>query len=168
MNKDDFYLCLNGLNILLFICLTVAAFVVFITLAIAQDFVVPICLILLFLLAKIFLLYLLFKPFERFPYSMLGKVAKELKINRSSRKSALLLAFVYDVIIMLCSILLYAENETYISDWTGDILVYEIGTFGGICAFYISLFCIWKIQDKLKEKSQLQDANTSCKEDINE
>lgn len=147
MNKDDLYLCLNGLNILLFLCLNGATFVVFITLAIAQDFVVPICLILLFLLAKIFLLYLLFKPFERFPYSMLGKVAKELKINRSSRKSALLLAFVYDVIIMLCYILLY-EQKAYLSDWIGSILVYEICTFGGICMFYISLFCIWKIQDK--------------------
>lgn len=112
--------------------------------------IAPICFILLCILIKIFLLYILFSTFERFyPHSTESKIAKELKANKSSRKPALLLAFTYDLVIMLCCLLFSIIK--YRLEWV-YILAYEIFTLGGVCMFYISLFGIWKIQDTLKKR----------------
>ncbi len=153
MKKDDFYLCLNILNILLCLCTYLTLLVFFVIFSIAENSFIPICLIFLSILIKIILLYVLFNTFEKFfPNFTLSKVAIELKTNINSRKSTLLLAFVYDVVIMLYCILFFSIKE-YRFEWA-YIPVYEIITFGGICMFYISLFLIWKIQDKKIKKTK--------------
>ena len=101
------------------------------------------------ILVKIILLYVLFNTFEKFfPNFTLSKVAIELKTNINSRKSTLLLAFTYDVVIMLYCILFFSIKE-YLFEWA-YIPVYEIMTLGGVCMFYITLFGLWKIQGKLE------------------
>lgn len=123
----------------------------FIIFSIAENSVIPICFVLLCIFAKIFLLYVLFSTFQKFyPHSIESQIAKELNNNKSSRKSAMLLAFVYDAVIMLCCILFFSLKE-YHFEWV-YIPVYEIITLGGVCMFYIALFSIWKIQDKLKKR----------------
>ena len=92
----------------------------------------------------IILLYVLFNTFEKFfPNFTLSKVAIELKTNINSRKSTLLLAFTYDMVIMLYCILFFSIKE-YRFEWA-YIPVYEIITLGGVCMFYITtvyiLFC---------------------------
>lgn len=151
MKKDDFNSCFHILNILLFIYSLGIYFVFFIIAYLAPNYIIPKCFVLLCIFAKIFLLYVLFSIFEKFyPYSTESKMAKELKNNKSSRKSTLLLAFAYDAVIMLFCLLFFSLKE-YHFEWV-YILVYEIITLGGVCMFYISLFGIWKIQDKLKKK----------------
>ena len=152
MKKLDFYLCLNVLNILLCLYTYVTLLVSFVIFSIAENSFIPNCLIFLSILVKIFLLYILFNTFEKlsFPNLTLSKVAIELKTNINSRKSTLLLAFTYDVVIMLYCLLFFSIKE-YRFEWA-YIPVYEIITLGGVCMFYISLFGIWKIQDKLKKR----------------
>lgn len=148
MKKDDFYLSLNILNILLCISMFVMFLVFFITCYIAPDWIAPSCLILLCILIKIFLLPLLFVTIEEsFSNSTLSKMVRELKTNISNKKFVLLLALSYDMIMMLLFSL--RDIIEYHFGWV-DILAYEIVTLGGICMFYIALFGIWKIQDKLK------------------
>ena len=130
MKKDDFYLCLNVLNILLCLCTYLTLLVFFVIFSIAENSFIPICLIFLSILVK------------------LSKVAIELKTNINSRKSTLLLAFTYDVVIMLYCILFFSIKE-YRFEWA-YIPVYEIMTLGGVCMFYITLFGLWKIQGKLE------------------
>ena len=92
-------------------------------------------------------MYVLFNTFEKFfPNFTLSKVAIELKTNINSRKSTLLLAFTYDMVIMLYCILFFSIKE-YRFEWA-YIPVYEIITLGGVCMFYITLFGLWKIQNK--------------------
>ena len=112
MKKDDFYLCLNILNILLCLCTYLTLLVFFVIFSIAENSFIPICLIFLSILIKIILLYVLFNTFEKFfPNFTLSKVAIELKTNINSRKSTLLLAFVYDVVIMLYCILFFFNKR---------------------------------------------------------
>ena len=119
----------------------------FVIFSIAENSFIPVCLIFLSIFVKIILLYVLFNTFEKFfPNFTLSKVAIELKTNIHSRKSTLLLAFTYDVVIMLYC-LLFFSIKAYRFEWA-YIPVYEIMTFGGIWMFYISLFLIWKIKDK--------------------
>jgi len=151
MKKFAFYLSLNVLNILLCFWTYIAFLVFFITCYLSTNVIAPICIILLCILVKIFFLYVLFVIFERFfPNLKLSQVVKELKTNKSSRKSALLLAFAYDVVIMLCGLLLSILKEYHI-EWAYG-LVYEILTLGGVCMFYIPLFLIWKVQNKLNKE----------------
>lgn len=151
MKKVDFYLCLNVLNILLCLCTYITFLVFFIVAFFAPNDVIPICFILLCIFAKFFLLYLFFGTFKKFfPHSIFNKVMKELKSNKSNRKSALLLSFTYDAVIMLCDLLFFYIKDYHL-EWA-YIPIYEILTLGGICMFYISLFGIWKIQDKLKRR----------------
>ena len=151
MKKYNFNSCLHILNILLCLSMYITFLICFIIFSIAENSVIPIRFVLLCIFAKTFLLYVLFSTFEKFyPYSIESKIAKELKDNRSSRKSALLLAFAYDAVIMLCCILFFSLKE-YHFEWV-YIPVYEIITLGGVCMFYIALFSIWKIQDKLKKR----------------
>lgn len=151
MKKDDMNSYLHIFNILLCICTYITFLVCFIIFSIAENSILPNCFILLCMLAKIFLLYILFSIFDKFyPYSTVSKVVKELKNNKSSRKSALLLAFAYDTVIMLYCLLFFSLKE-YRFEWA-YIPVYEILTLGGVCMFYISLFSIWKIQDRLKKR----------------
>jgi len=125
--------------------------VFFITCYFTSNAIAPNCVILLCILAKIFLLYILFSTFEKFyPHSTLSKVAEELKTNSSSRKSALLLSFGYDTVIMLCC-LLFSLLKGYRFEWI-SIPAYEIITLGGVCMFYVTLFVIWKIQNQLKKR----------------
>ena len=141
---------LHILNILLCLYTYITFLVFFIIAYFAPNNIAPICFILLCILIKIFLLYILFSTFERFyPHSTESKIAKELKANKSSRKPALLLAFTYDLVIMLCCLLFSIIK--YRLEWV-YILAYEIFTLGGVCMFYISLFGIWKIQDTLKKR----------------
>lgn len=155
MKKGDLNLFLNIMNILLCLSTYITLLVCFIIFSIVENSVIPTFFILLCVLAKIFLLYILFSTFERFyPHSTLTKVLKELKTNSSSRKSALLLAFSYDVIIMLYIVLFFSLKE-YRIGWA-YIPVYEIITLGGMCMFYIALFGIWKLQDKLKNRHKRQ------------
>ena len=147
MKKCDFYLCLNALNILLLPCMSGLFLAFFITCYFAQSFIAPICMILVCIIVKIFLLYLLFGFCQKkFPKSTMYKVLNELKQNPSSRKSALLLSFGYDVMIIF-SFALWQIKE-FCFEWS-SVLAYEIFTLGGVFMFYVSLFCVWKIQDKL-------------------
>ena len=112
MKKDDFYLCLNALNMLLCLCTYLTLLVFFVIFGIAENSFIPICLIFLSILVKIILLYVLFNTFEKFfPNFTLSKVAIELKTNINSRKSTLLLAFTYDVVIMLYCILFFFNKR---------------------------------------------------------
>ena len=148
MKKDDFYLCLNVLNILLCLCTYLTLLVFFVIFSIAENSFIPICLIFLSILVKIILLYVLFNTFEKFfPNFTLSKVAIELKTNINSRKSTLLLAFTYDVVIMLYE---------YRFEWA-YIPVYEIITLGGVCMFYITLFGLWKIKDKKIRRTNVKE-----------
>ena len=150
MKKDDFYVCLNLLNILLCICMFGMFLIFFITCYIAPNWIAPCCLIVLYIITKIFLLHILFVNVAKFfPNSELIKVAKELKTNSTCRKYSLLLAFGYDVFIMLC----FALHD--IIEYRFEcisLLAYEIITLGGVFVFYVALFAIWKIQDKLKKR----------------
>ena len=148
MKKFDFYFYLNLFNILLVIFMFGMFLVFFITCYISQNWIFPICFILLYLLAKIFILYLLFVTFVKvFSNSELIRVADELKTSPTLRKNSILLAFGYDALIMLCFAL--HDIIEYRFEWT-SLLSYEIITFGGILMFYVALFTIWKFQGKLK------------------
>lgn len=150
MKKNDFYLYLNALNILLCLYTYATLLVCFVIFSIAENSFIPNCLIFLSILVKIFLLHLLFVTVAKcFPNSELIKVAEELKTNSMHRKYSLLLAFGYDAIIILCFAL--HDIKEYSFEWA-YIPVYEIITLGGICMFYISLFLIWKIQDNRQQK----------------
>ena len=108
MKKDDLNSSLHILNILLFIYSFGMYFVFFIIAYFSPNDIIPKCFVLLCMLAKIVLLYILFSTFEKFyPYSTESKIVKELKDNKSSRKSALLLAFAYDAVIILCCLLFF-------------------------------------------------------------
>lgn len=151
MKKYDLNSCLHILNILLCLCTYITFLVCFIIFSIAENDVIPKCFILLCIFAKIFLLFILFSTFEKFyPYSTVTNIAKELKAHKHSRKSALLLALTYDAVIMLCCVLGFSIKN-YRFEWA-YIPVYEILTLGGVCMFYILLFGIWKIQNKLKKR----------------
>lgn len=156
MNKDSFmknyqfYLCLNVLNILLYIYMFGIMVVCFIVFSVAENYIIPICTIILCILAKGLCLPVLLTVTERFfPRSILSNVAKELKTNASRRRRTLVLSCGYEVII----ILYYALQDIKIEHFEGiSIIAYETVTLGGICMFYITLFGIWKIQDKLKRR----------------
>ena len=148
MKKFDFYFYLNLFNILLVIFMFGMFLVFFITCYISQNWILPICFILLYLLVKVFILYLLFVTLVKvFPNSDLNSVTGELKTSPILRKNSILLAFGYDAIIMLCFAL--HDIIEYRFEWA-SLLAYEIITLGGVWMFYVALFTIWKFQDKLK------------------
>mgnify|MGYP005771431001 CR=1 FL=1 len=154
MKNFNFYFYLNLFNILLVIFMFGMFLIFFITCYVSPNWILPSCFILLCILAKIFLLYLLFVTFEKFfPNSELIKVAEELKTNKNIRKPVLLLALGYDVVIILCF-----AFPLFLKPDFGSLLffpiLWEIYTLGGICMFYISLFLIWKIQDKKIKKTK--------------
>lgn len=148
MNKLDFYVSLNLINILLCICMFGMFLIFFITCYIASNWLAPCCLIVLYIITKIFLLHILFINVEKFfPDSILSKMARELKTNINNRKFVLLLALCYDAVVAL-----YFAFPLLLKSDFGSLLffpiLWEIYTLGGVCMFYISLFFIWKIQDK--------------------
>lgn len=148
MKKFDFYFYLNLFDILLVIFMFGMFLVFFITCCISQNWILPICFILLYLLVKVFILYLLFVTLVKvFPNSDLNSVTGELKTSPILRKNSILLAFGYDAIIMLCFAL--HDIIEYRFEWA-SLLAYEIITLGGVWMFYVALFTIWKFQDKLK------------------
>ena len=148
MKKFDFYFYLNLFNILLVIFMFGMFLVFFITCYISQNWILPICFILLYLLVKVFILYLLFVTLVKvFPNSELNSVTGELKTSPILRKNSILLAFGYDALIMLCFAL--HDIIEYRFEWA-SLLAYEIITLGGVWMFYVALFTIWKFQDKLK------------------
>ena len=147
MKKSRFYLSLNLLNILLSISTIIMAYVFWWSLHI--DFVKPICLFVLCIFAKIFLLYSLFIIVEKFfPVSALTVVSEKLKNNTSDRKYALILSFVYDVVVMMYFV--FSSVTPFWIEIFSFPIFWEIITLGGVCMFYITLFEIWKIQGKLK------------------
>lgn len=152
MKKDDFYLCLNILNILLFFYMFGIMVCCFIVFSIAENPIVPNCTVILCVLAKSLCLPFLFAITERFfSNSRFSNVVKELKNNTSKKIQALFLSFGYDIIILLY----YTLQEIKAERFNGIAFeAYETVTLGGICMFYIALFGIWKIQDKLKKKCQ--------------
>lgn len=124
----------------------------FITCYMAPNWIAPCCLIVLYIITKIFLLHILFVNVAKFfPNSELIKVAEELKTDFNRRKSSLLLSFGYDTIIMLCFAL--HDIIEYRFEWA-SLLAYEILTFGGIWMFYVALFGLWKIQGKKIRKTK--------------
>ena len=152
MKNFNFYFYLNLFNILLVIFMFGMFLIFFITCYVSPNWILPSCFILLCILAKIFLLYLLFVTFEKFfSNSELIKVAEELKTNSTRRKYSLLLSFGYDTIIMLCFAL--HDMIEYRFEWI-SLLCYEIITLGGVLMFYITLFGLWKIQDKKIKKTK--------------
>lgn len=148
MKKTDFYLYLNILNIIFTFFVVAMAFILFITLAMAPNMIIPACMFLIYIIIKFLFFFILFKIYEKiFPLSILNKVQKELKTDPTLRKNSILLAFSYDAIIMLCFAL--RDIIEYRFEWA-SLLAYEILTFGGVWMFYVVLFTIWKIQGKLK------------------
>ncbi len=148
MKKFDFYLYLNILNIIFTFFVVAMAFILFITLAMAPNMIIPACMFLIYIIIKFLFFFILFKIYEKiFPLSILNKVQKELKTDPTLRKNSILLAFSYDAIIMLCFAL--RDIIEYRFEWA-SLLAYEILTFGGVWMFYVALFTIWKIQGKLK------------------
>lgn len=157
MKKIFLNLYLHIFCILLCLCTFITLLVCYIIFSVVENFIIPNCIILLCILAKIFLLYIVFNAFEKcFPHSAVSKLAKELKCNKSSRKATLLLAFSYDVVMMIWEFLSLYMNEGNIQ-WWDNIQGYELVTMGGVFMFYIWLFCVWKIKAKLKKKSQLKN-----------
>ena len=155
MKNFDFYFYLNLFNILLVVFMFGMFLIFFITCYISPNWILPSCFILLCILAKIFLLYLLFVIFAKFfPNTELIKVAEELKTNSTRRKYSLLLSFGYDTIIMLCFALHDLLKEAHFGSLLFFPILWEIYTLGGICMFYISLFLIWKIQDMKIRKTK--------------
>lgn len=148
MKKTDFYLYLNILDIIFKFFVVAMAFILFITLAMAPNMIIPACMFLIYIIIKFLFFFILFKIYEKiFPLSILNKVQKELKTDPTLRKNSILLAFSYDAIIMLCFAL--RDIIEYRFEWA-SLLAYEILTFGGVWMFYVALFTIWKIQGKLK------------------
>lgn len=166
MKKFDFYFYLNLFNLLLVIFMFGMFLVFFITCYISQNWILPICFILLYLLAKIFILYLLFVIFVKiFPNSELIRVAVELKTDPTLRKNSILLAFSYDAIIMLCFALrdiIEYRFEWGISScvwdtniwWSMDVLrsiIYNLENSRQIKSItYSENICVEKIQINLK------------------
>lgn len=149
MKNFDINSYLHIFNILLCLSMFVMYLIFFIVAHFAPNWILPICFIILCIFAKIFLLYVLFSIFGKsYPHSTMNKIAEELKNSKSSRKSAILLVFAYDAVIILYCVLFFLLKE-YRIEW-GYIPVYEILTLGGVCMFYISLFGIWKMQNRLK------------------
>lgn len=148
MKKTDFYLYLNILNIIFTFFVVAMAFILFITLAMAPNMIIPACMFLIYIIIKFLFFFILFKIYEKiFPLSILNKIQKELKTDPTLRKNSILLAFSYDAIIILCFAL--RDIIEYRFEWA-SLLAYEILTFGGVWMFYVALFTIWKIQGKLK------------------
>ena len=154
MKKDDFYVCLNLLNISLCIFMFVMFLIFFITCYISPNWIAPCCLIVLYIITKIFLLHILFVNVAKyFTNSELIKVAEELKTNSTRRKSSLLLALCYDAAVALCFAFPLLK-EAHFGSLLFFPILWEIYTLGGICMFYISLFLIWKIQNKQIRKTK--------------
>ena len=154
MKNFDFYFYLNLFNILLVVFMFGMFLIFFITCYISPNWILPSCFILLCILAKIFLLYLLFVTFEKFfPNSELIKVVEELKTNSTRRKYSLLLSFGYDAAVALYFAFPLLK-EAHFGSLLFFPILWEIYTLGGICMFYISLFLIWKIQDMKIRKTK--------------
>ena len=154
MKKDDFYVCLNLLNISLCIFMFGMFLIFFITCYISPNWIAPCCLIVLYIITKIFLLHILFVNVAKyFTNSELIKVAEELKTNSTRRKSSLLLALCYDAAVALCFAFPLLK-EAHFGSLLFFPILWEIYTLGGICMFYISLFLIWKIQNKQIRKTK--------------
>lgn len=159
MKKKDFYLSLNLLNIILVVYIF-AAGVIFAIMGYAlQNIIIQIGIYILFLIIKLSVLPVLFRfemskqKSEVSQISYLTELAQELKNNSNSRKPVLLLSFGYDVVILLCFLLIFFKDLHAIGDLLFTLIFYVFITFGGVCMFYISLFCVWKIQDKLNMRN---------------
>lgn len=150
MKKSNLYLYLNILNIVFAFYVVAMAFILFITLAMAPNVIMPACMFLLCTIIKFLLLPILFRIYEKnFPISILNKVQKELKTNKDIRKSVLLLAFYYDAVIILFFAFPLLK-EAHFGSLLFFPIFWEIYTLGGIWMFYMALFTIWKIQGKFK------------------
>ena len=154
MKNFDFYFYLNLFNILLVIFMFGMFLIFFITCYISPNWIAPCCLIVLYIITKIFLLHILFVNVAKyFTNSELIKVAEELKTNSTRRKSSLLLALCYDAAVALCFAFPLLK-EAHFGSLLFFPILWEIYTLGGICMFYISLFLIWKIQNKQIRKTK--------------
>ena len=149
MKKTDLYLYLNILNIIFAFYVVAMAFILFITLAIAPNAIMPACMFLLCIIIKFLLLPILFRIYEKkFPISILNKMQNELKTNKNIRKSVLLV-FYYDAV----TILFFAFpllKEAHFGSLLFFPILWEIYTLGGVLMFYMGLFGLWKIQGKLE------------------
>ena len=165
MTKKSFYLTLNILNVLLCVYMYAMFFVCFIFLCmdcIDEKCIFSLSVIWSIIIIKFFVLYILFKLIKKyFPDFVLNKVAENLKADKTARKRALLLAIAYDLPIMF----LFAFNATidknladmfyifkwdYLFDFIYFAFGYEVISVGGVLTFYLSTFCLWKIEDKIK------------------
>ena len=129
---------LNILNIVFAFYVVAMAFILFITLAMAPNMIIPACTFLICIIIKFLFFFILFKIYEKkFPLSILNKVQKKLKTNKNLRKSVLLLAFYYDaVIILFFSFPLL--KETHLGSLLFFPILWEILTFGGVWMFYVA------------------------------
>ena len=149
MKKTDLYLYFNILNIIFAFYVVAMAFILFITLAMAPNAIMPACMFLLCIIIKFLLLPILFRIYEKkFPISILNKMQNELKTNKNIRKSVLLV-FYYDAV----TILFFAFpllKEAHFGSLLFFPILWEIYTLGGVLMFYMGLFGLWKIQGKLE------------------
>ena len=161
MTKKSFYLTLNIINILLYLCKFIMLLLYFITCYFSINSFLPNCLILLFIFFEIFFMYILFAIFEKyFPNSIFNKIKIELKTCNRNKIYALLLAYCYDFIFALFLSIYYCTFEINFINILLYLILLEIYTLGGILIFYLSTFCLWKIEDKIKSfynKKQLNN-----------
>ena len=157
MTKKSFYLTLNIMNILF--CLYMYAMLysyLFLTL---DNWRFGFSVFFSVILMRFFIFYLLIKLIKKyFPNFVLSKITDELKTNNLAKEKSLVLAFAYDVVIMILFVVFFSVTE-HLDGWNNHskffnfyyALGYEIFTIDGVLMFYLSTFCLWKIEDKIKD-----------------
>ena len=153
MTKKSFYLTLNIINILLCVYMYYVLAIFYLVFSIDNGGLIIICTILTTIFIKIFLLYILFKILKKcFTKFAFSKIVKELKTVKNAKKRSLLLALSYDIAIMILFIGIPPRGNML--DFSYNILprieAYEILSIGGVLIFYLSTFCLWIIEDKIK------------------
>ena len=177
MTKKSFYLTLNILNILLGLYVYAMMYsYLFLTL---DNWVFGFSIFFLIILMKFFILYILFNLVKKyFSDFTLSKIAEELKTNNLYKEKALVLAlvlaFVYDITLILLFTFIravimnfidwsYIFKGYYIFDLCSFAFAYEIFLLGGVLMFYLSTFCLWKIEDKIKDFYNKKRLNNKTK-----
>ena len=93
-------------------------------------------------------MFVILKKYQ--PNFIFYKFIMELKTNKRNQLNTLFLAFCYDIIIALFLSIYYHTFEINFVGLLIYLILWEIFTLGGILIFYLSTFCLWKIEDKIK------------------
>lgn len=152
MKNLYFYLSLNGINIfnmLFSICTLVLLSHFYINNYYTEHLTLPVICLCILVFLKIFSLNIIFNFFEKFfPKSLLGQTAKELKKNLNERKFAMKLALVYDIILMLCLILITSKDFPSAS---ATFITYEFTTLGGVYFCFIFHYFLYGKSKRIKK-----------------